>query len=419
MVGEIRIEKEMAKKKNVTKKQKQQQAGGTARPKAAAAKRAQPRGTMGPVASISTAPVAIGNSLRGSKPVVVQSGQDIVRVVGRDFAFTAYNSGTISNWCLVGGLPLTPACLASSVLRNFAQMYNKFKINAMAFHYITSSATSSTGDVLFQVNSNRSDPLPNWTSSQFLPYAMSKPQTVIGPQWTNHTCALRPKGGLKTLTAGSNLDIDYQASGEVFLYSKTSSIDSPGYVIVDYDITFQEMSINPRSGVLPNPSMLYNPAQLVMTSAGVTSNATVFSAIAGSRGPGNQPITPFTSNSWFRDGDIFKIAVDWSNTNSGSWTISAGTMPNNSVLIRERDQSQNQNVTLTDGYTLYMAVYNSVCYLYASVSEAFVNSNALYVAQTFTPYPYNESSGVPIAGIWLYVNISWVGNTSPSNIQQQ
>lgn len=89
---------------------------------------------FGSVSSITTAPVSIGNSVRGTKPRVRQTS-DGARIVGRDFAFALSGTGSaVTNWEVIGGMPLTPCVLPSSVLRNYCQMFQKFKVNRLIAH---------------------------------------------------------------------------------------------------------------------------------------------------------------------------------------------------------------------------------------------------------------------------------------------
>ena len=376
--------------------------------------------TFGAVSTINTAPVAIGNSMRGSAPQIMRSANDSVRVIGRDFAQTAYNSGTVTNWLPVAGFPVTPNCFVSSVLRNYCQMYNKFKFNKLRIHYITSSPTSSSGDVLFQVNAGRSDPLPNWTGSNFLPYALSKPETIIGPQWTNHTMEIVPKGPFRNLDLGQNLDIDYQAQGEVFMYSKTSSTDSPGYLLIDYDITFAEMAINPKQGLLPNPLLLLQPCQLTWATTAYTANTTAVQLLSfGTTGSGNTTIPAISSSTAFKPGDIYKYSIDATNTNTGGWTFGSGSATL-STLISETVNGTSTAMTLVDGYTLYLVAQSATNVIpFTNIACAFTASSRLTAGATYTAAAYNDNSHSPNAGVWLMGFISYVGSINPNSLQQQ
>ncbi len=409
----------MVKRNAQKKKQK------TRRTRRAMVSRAPSGGTFGPVSTVSTAPVAIGNSLQGFKAQVVARNGDSIRVVGRDFGFTAAGTNTATGWCFVGGFPLTPACFMSSILRSYVQIYNKFKFNRCLVHYITSSSTATTGDILFSVNKNRDDPIPQWTASTFLNYALSDPYTIIGPQWTNHTCGIKPVGPMRTLDLGVNSDLNAQAQGELLMYSKTSSTDSPGYVVFDYDITFSEMSINPRAGLLPNPQLIYQPVQIIWSTTAYTSNSTFLGAVtSGTTWVGGTTITALTSNTNYRVGDIYKIALDITNTPSSSWTFSSGSATPSTVL---RDQvggtsSSGDVVVLKDGYTIYAVAINSTqLYLYPSVSRAFAagTGSSYLTGATYTANAYADNNHSPNAGVWLYGLASLVGNESTIYNQQQ
>lgn len=359
--------------------------------------------TFGAVSTINTAPVAIGNSMRGVKPQIVQTGNDSVRVIGRDFANTCLATGTATNWVPVAGIPLTPAAFESSVLRNYCQMYNKFKINAIRFHYITASPTSTNGDVLFEVQANRSDPNPNWTSSQFLPFAMSNPHTIIGPQWTNHTMDIAPKGPVRTLVPGSNSDIDYQAQGEVWLYSKTSSTQSPGYLIVDYDITFSEQGLNPRYRSLPNADFMYRPIGLVATNSAKGANSTINLNVT-TDWVGGTPIPDFFTSSHETPSGIFKLVLDVTNTKMGNYTVTAGTVPTASTFFTQKLIGTSYDpVVLQDGFTCYLRVdASSNTSMYPSIAEALTNNNAFNWPNAVTPAAYTSVNNVPATGIWLF-----------------
>lgn len=373
---------------------------------------------FGAISTITTAPVAIGNSMSGAKAQVIQTSTDQVRVVGRDYAYTATPTGDSTGWCLAGGVPLTPACFVSSVLRSYTQIYNKFKFNRVAFHYITSSPTSSTGDVMFQVNANRADPHAVWTANTFLPYALSKPETIIGPQWTNHSMSITPKGPYKTLVLGQNGDIDYSSQGEVMFYSKTTTGESPGYILIDYDVTFAEMSINPRSGVLPNPNIVYQPIQLIFPNSALTSNTTVLTLTTGTTWIGGTAISNIVNNANFKVGDVFKIALDTTNTLTTAWTSTVST-PTLANLMSSIIDGTQETMALTDGYTLYAAFKSSTtCVLYTSAAAAFAASNPIRAGSTYTPAVYAAASNVPTAGVWLYAQASWVGNLLSNNLQQ-
>jgi hypothetical protein len=308
------------------------------------------RPMFGPVTAITTAPVSIGNSIRGSKPSVTV-GVDGCRIIGRDFGFEL--GGTVAaatGWTLVGGLPLTPSVLPSSALRSYVQMYSKFKINALNVHYITSSATSQTGDIMFHYERDRVGPCVDWTNASFLPYVLSDPGTVIGPQWMNHTLMVKPTSDFRSTNYGVTSDLNEEASGTVFLFSKTSSASSPGYIILDYDISFKQLCVNPRAGILPISRGQWNKSCIGLTTTSLVLGSTVATAnLQGNNISGVAAAFPTGAAA----GDIYKIVFDVTNSTvtgvNAAWTnVSA-----NSLLRDEYANGTDGAVTIDDGFTCY------------------------------------------------------------------
>jgi hypothetical protein len=336
--------------------------------------------TFGAVSTINTAPVAIGNSLRGSQPVVLQT-VDGVRVIGRDFGFTPGATGAITTWCLVGGMPLTPCCMPSTALRNFSQMYNKFKFNGCNFHYITSSATSTTGDILFQYNKNADSSNPNWNGNSFLPYILSDPMTVLGPQWTNHTLTVKPSGPFRATDYGLSAASAEYTQGDIFLYSKTSSTDSPGYVIFDYDITFKELSVNPRAGLLPTIKAQWNPVNLGSFGSCTVASTTM---IGTTSADGVDTITNVVPT--LAIGEIYKFILDVTNsTLTGTGNAVTASVFFTSVI--GNNTSASNVFTIADGYALYLVARSSttLC-IYATVDAAFAGAGSVVRAGVTVDY---------------------------------
>jgi len=324
--------------------------------------------------------VAIGNSIRGAKSQVINTPGG-AKVIGRDFAFAVGSTAaTITNWELAGGMPLTPCVLPSSVLRNYCQMFAYFKINKMLVHYITSSPTSQAGDIMFYYERNRKSPFPDFTNSSFLPYVLSDANTIIGPQWTNHTLIIDPVSEWKTTAFATNSDFNEDALGSVFLFSKTNAANSPGYVLIDYDISFKEMAVNPRAGVLPVARGQCNPicfgAAALAYTAGTTGTVTSVIGNGVSGLPAALPSGALT-------GDIYKFIVSaTASTTLNTW--SGGATLANLFLVQ---YSKDVAVTIDDGFTCYVRSYDATLgggdvaqyTFYPTIEEALTNSNA-YVA---------------------------------------
>lgn len=328
------------------------------------AKRTRPKGVFGAVSTINTAPVSVGNSVRGSAPRVSQT-TDGARVVGRDFAFALQaTAAAVTGWELIGGMPITPCCLPSSILRNYCQMFNKFKVNKLTVHYITSSPTSQAGDVLFYYEKDRLAPMPDYSNSSFLPYVLSDPHTVIGPQWTNHSATVSPTRDWKTTLFGNQSDINEDAEGTLFFFSKTNAANSPGYLLIDYDIQFKELSVNPRAGSLPVARAQSSFICLTNLFAPVANAVAQFTTSSGKNVSGAFSLMP----NGYIVGDIYKIVlqVTASQQVNVAW-VGAPLLTASTVL----QYASNRPLTIDDGTTLFLAAdYAAGFVLYPTLESA-------------------------------------------------
>lgn len=345
------------------------------------ARKAQRSPAFSDVSTISTAPVAIGNSIRGSKPVITQIS-DGVRIYGRDFAFgLGATVAAVTGWTLIGGMPLTPAVLPSSALRSYVQMYSKFKVNKINVHYITSSPTTQAGDVMFYYERDFKGPMMDFSSSSFLPFVLSDPLTIIGPQWTNHTLTVQPTDDWNFTDYGLNADLNQTTCGAIYLFSKTASASSPGYALLDYDMSFKEMSVSPRAGYLPVSRGQFAYLNIGVTASAVTINATgVAAVVQGNTPDGVASALPTGALA----GDIYKFVADFTaSTASGvnsAWTnVTAGT------LLDLPAGAGNTAQAVDDGFTCYLQYSGSnTLNVYPSLEAAIVGSNSYRYGVTAT-----------------------------------
>lgn len=335
---------------------------------------------FGPVTTISTAPVAIGNSIRGSEPVIRQTA-DGVRVVGRDFCFALSSTGSaVTGWELIGGMPLTPCVLASSSLRSFTQSYANFKVNRVIFHYITSSPTSQAGDVLFYYNRDRLAPCPDYSNSNFLPMVLSDSKTILGPQWTNHSAVVTPAPDWKSTSFALQSDLNEDAAGEIFFYSKTNAVNSPGYMIMDYDITFRELSVNPRAGSLPIARGLFTQTALGVSALATTAGTTAYVGSGGWIIRGNSIANAAAAApTGLQAGDVYKCVVS-ATASSALNTFTACTLSN---LLRFADDSSTP-YAIDDGFTFYAAWDGSSFRIAPNFMDAVTNARNCVAGVTGT-----------------------------------
>lgn len=207
------------------------------------------------VSEVDSAPIAIGNTLRSVKPIVKQTKGGTI-VVGRDFVMPMGGiASAVTTWCLCGGTPLTPAALVASALRGFFSSYERYRVIRLQLHYITSSPTSLPGDVLLLYHENRGGPKVNHNSANFLSYALSSANAVLGPQWSNKSVNISVGSDWKLTDFFNSEDLQHQSDGEILLYGRATSNgispDSPGYLVIDYEVEFQHLMVNPRIVTLP------------------------------------------------------------------------------------------------------------------------------------------------------------------------
>lgn len=343
-----------------------------------------------PVTMMSSAPVSVGNTVRGvaSKTVMLPDG---CVVTGRDFMFSPVGSGAIQTWTLVGGAPLTPAAFADSTLRQYMQMYQRFRFKRIIAHYITSSPTSANGDVMFYYGKNRDSVFLNQTSGNLLPFVISDPNTVLGPQWQNHSAAFNCTGDWRSCDYGMESNPSLYADGELFLMSKTSTVDSPGYVMFDYTIEFSQKSISPRLLSLPITRILWSQLGLSFNNAAAVTNTPVIASVGGNNISGLASALPTGTIS----GDVFKVIFDVTNSTFAGAGSGAFIVSN----IANQPTQFTSSITLQDGTTLY-AVYsgNGVWSFYTNSAAAYSNDRPLLYSATNA-----------ITGTTIQVWVSYIG----------
>jgi hypothetical protein len=306
-------------------------------------------------------------------------------------------AASITGWTMVGGAPLTPACMVTSTLKHYANAYSEFMIMGLSFHYITTSATSQQGSVMFYINKDRIGPGLNTSSANFMPMVLSDHNTIIAPLWKNSTCSFIPEPDWLTTVQGLSDDLRHQAPGELYAYTKTSAIDSPGYVLIDYDICFRNMQNNPRSLTLPVARMKYTQVRFTMATARTAGDQFYFNNVTTGTlldGVTNSALPSGTSG-----GDIFKCVLDISN--------SSITVPTMATIFKQAIVIDADAITPVDGFTCY-AMYDDVSgrfWVYPTYAAAISNGNPYEAASTAT---YNG---------YMYAYISLVASTSNAFLQ--
>jgi hypothetical protein len=347
-----------------------------------------------PPSTISMAPVSIGNTIRGFQNTERDTPNGKI-INGRDFMFSAIGTNSVG-WSMVGGAPLTPASFVDSNIRMYMNMYNQFRFVGFTAHYITSSPTSANGDIMFYYGKNRESVFLDQTSTNLLPFVISDPNTVLGPQWQNASAKFTCSGKWKSTDYGIDAQVGEYADGELFLLSKTTSNESPGYVLFDYTIEFKEKSISPRLLTLPVTRALWNQCSFNLNGLTTTTSAVYNLVVGGNNISGAPSVLPPGTSS----GDIFKVILDYSN--------SIGTLNPNAVLVpfsQHLGAATGTVITLQNGSTFYASVgTNSMLTLFATAAGAYANAN---------PFVASFTGNVTVTiQLWL----SYVGASSGLNI---
>lgn len=330
---------------------------------------------------MSSAPVAIGNSVRGVTSQVIQT-QNGVKVVGRDYCFAASPSPQTAFWGIVGGTPITPAAFSGSNLRAYTQYYAKFKVRKLVFHYITSSGTDSRGDVAFYYSKNRNSVFLSPSSPSFLPMLMTDSNTVLGPQWVNHSIAINVTSNWLSTDYGMNSDVEKYAAGDIFLLYNGPKGESCGYVLMDYEIDFAQHQLMPRSLALPIPRIQWWQTCIGVVAGAVTANTTAWFSLRDKNLAGVDKARP---PGW-TTGDVYKVILNISDSAASAWAPVSVT-PNN--LVRYNLSSGIPGAAavdpacpLIDGTTLYATTFTTpssgsdpVFIFYPTVEAAMLGSS--------------------------------------------
>lgn len=318
-----------------------------AKPNARSVKNRVPKRVFGPISTIDTAPVSIGNSITGATPVVtpIEDGQ---RIQGRDFLLGIDPTASgIADWTLVAGSPISPACMIASTLKHFSSTYAHYMVHGVAFHFITSSSTATNGSIMFYVNKDRSRPALPTDSTNFMSAVLSDHNTTIGPLWKNTTASYFPEPVWFTTDIFDGEQMLSQCPGEVFMYTKSVNNEVPGYVLIDYDISFRGLALNPKTGVLPVARMKYTQVALTFPTTVVVAGTTPVIVLMNT-GLLLDGVTTSTAPTGATLGDIYKVVIDEDDSSFTGTGFSAST-----AFLNLLGGGFTTPVSLTDGYTLY------------------------------------------------------------------
>jgi hypothetical protein len=306
-----------------------------------------------------------------------------------------------TNWVLAGGCPLIPHAFLASILRSYASIYAEFTVHGITVHYITASNTSVSGDVMFYINKNRASALLDTSNPSFMSVVLSDPNTCIGPIWKNHSAYYRPVFKTYTTDILNDEDLMHEGPGEVFLYTKSSTLGIPGYVLVDFDVTFKTLQVNIRELTFPMNRLKYNQYGLGYTSnVGWTIGNEMVVQTGGPHLDGGSNLG-ITADLALKSGDVCKVVFVM--TAAGFAGVTAATLMQ--TAVRQGTESTQGVLALTpdDGFTCFgvyiTAASSGILMLYPTVAAAMSQQ-----------YPYEWGSTQSAANFNIPSWVSLIGN---------
>lgn len=358
---------------------------------------------FGPVARIDTVPVAIGNTVGGSEPVVtpIRNG---VRVRGRDFFINlnAVQTG-LSGWYLVGGAPLVPHALTSSLLKSYAGIYAEFVVHSLSFHFITAVGTGTQGDIALMVNKSVANPAVDSSSANFLSVLLSDKNTVFGPLWKNHTATYLPPYEVYPTDILNDEDLTHRGPGELLVYTRSSVEQVPGCMLMDYDITFRTMQVNIRALTFPITKMKYFQSAFWLNHTAIKTDNSAAFIWGGYTNDGASAVPP----PGLMVGDVYKTIF-----NPATKTLNGTTLGKLLSLPVLKDVAGNNiapfNVTF--GTTVYVVAYSTSAFLVYPTYQA-----AMGQSRPFR-YGINATVDVTIPSYFSFVGSVGEAKYTQSNI---
>lgn len=265
--------------------------------------------------TVTSAPVAIGTSLRSQVGQVTALANGVV-VRGRDIVSTVKQTSSVE-WQLAALCPIHPAYYIGTALSNFVRTYAKFKFRRLAVHFITKMPTSVTGEVLVSHRRNAVEPSEDGNSAQFVSRAMSRPDSTIGPIWTNHSVEINVDDQYRLVDCFVT-DWADNVLGDVEVYVNSNSASDAGYLMFEYECEFREAMYSPHQTTIPLG--LGASQNLTIAIQGYTPGTTITSYDARMIiNGGDQPDDRYRMSVW-------KVTLDLDLSTIGAWKP-AFTMP--------------------------------------------------------------------------------------------
>lgn len=366
------------------KRQTTKQTAGAKRPQKATGSRPRkpavsngggPKRPMGsvPGTSFVSPPTAIGATSVGVDPVIEHIGGKMVRITGCDFLATATPLvSTWVTWANVAGMVLAPYAMGNNSLSDMARMYAEYRFDRLIITYVPSVGTTTPGHVAVYRMASRSSPGIDQNASSFLPYVLNQRGGAIGPVWQPLSVDFPCSGRWLTTVPLDGTDPDDEAEGEVFVatsnFAATGTSPSIGIIKITYQVSFREMTRNPRTTLIPLQQQ-YLPICLGASAITAAAGTSLTLNTASTDQAGNTAVNP----TGIGNGDVYKFIIDI--TRSTSDVVSLTTIFGVSFL------GTTQTITVVNNtFTVYLLYSATNWNLYSTYENAMTQSNPMVYA---------------------------------------
>jgi predicted secreted protein len=312
-----------------------------------------------PSVSMIMAPNSFGSQIQ-SVPSTTRQTKDGLIVRSRDLVITVKAPVLTTGIELCGAIPLNPTYFVNGSFSEYTPFYEQFRLRRIRFTYITSSPTSSGGEVFMYLDENPSVSVLNSRSTSFPSKLMSTKNSVMGPLWLNTSLDYRPGSqDYKLLNPITNASMEESTYGTFYIF-QSNPASTAGYVIADCEIEFvgkrNTMYQSPLSYITP---YTYTSFDLQYDYSATPVQGTDVLVTTYSLSP--NPSTP---------GTIYKLILDMTNSVMGS-TIA------NAWQLSYYNQTASP-ISLTSGTVVYAlvqsAAYTKYYWSFAAAQAGFLTT---------------------------------------------
>lgn len=310
------------------------------------------------------APVAVGTVFRSVKTTHTQTKNGSV-LSGSDFIGAVEGQG-VATFGLGKSALLSPAYFLATFLGNISRSYEKYRWRKLRINYVPKVSTGLNGQVILCSSHSVSEPCLQPEAGTFLARAMSQGNASMGPLWMENHIDIQTGNSWYMVDPTTTTDPDDAIAEELQVYVQTQTVGQVGYLYVEYEIEFSQLTYQPHSTSIPistGPGV-----RVVLNDAAATNAANDDWSLADSAGT--------LGLATLANGSIFRAAFDLQGSScyTGS-TFGAG--------FRTLTASRSNTLTTTSfttaqpivgGSTFYLVVNGTNMQVYTSL-EAAVNGN--------------------------------------------